>query len=205
MPARRRLSPDDRKREIVRTAAREFTARPYDEVQVDAIAKRAGASRTLVHHYFGDKRGLFLAVARDIVERTPSVVRPDLELPAEEMVAANTRAWMDLLEANPETATVFLGGGAMNQDPELERLQDELRNRLAERILRNHLGDVEVTPEALLTMRAATGLMQQAARDWLAGRADRELAQTLISASILAVVREVLPRVAPATAPGEAS
>lgn len=197
MATRRRLSPEERKREILRVAAREFSAKPYDDVRVDAIAERAGASRTLVHHYFGDKRGLFLAVARDVVEHTPRVVRPPSGRSPEEMVQANTRAWMDLLAAHPESATIFLGAGQLSQDPELERLQDELRDRLARRMLHNHLGDVELDPEAVLTMRAATGFMQQAARDWLAGRASREFTESLIVTAILAIVRQVLPEAAP--------
>jgi AcrR family transcriptional regulator len=193
---RRRLQPDARRREILRAATRAFTTRPYNEIQIDAIARAAGASRALVHHYFADKRGLFLAVARDIVARTPAVVRTDLELGVAEMVAANTEAWLDLLEANPETALIFMGAGPPGHDPELDRLQDELRDGLAERMLANHLGEGKITPAARLTMRAATGLMQQAVRDWLSGRApSRELTETLIVQTILAVVREVMPAV----------
>jgi AcrR family transcriptional regulator len=193
---RRRLDPEVRRREILRAATRAFATRPFDAVHIDAVAREADASRALINHYFGDKRGLFLAVAREIVARTPSVVRADLELSIEDMVAANTDAWLDLVEANRETSLMFLGAGPIGHDPELDALQDELRDHMADRILANHLGTTDIPPAAHLTMRAATGLMERAVRDWATGKGTtRDQTHTIIVQSILAVVRHVLPAV----------
>jgi AcrR family transcriptional regulator len=137
-----------------------------------------------------------VAVAREIVTRTPRVVRTDLDLGVEDMVAANTDAWLDLIEANRETSLIFLGAGPIGRDAELEALQDELRDRLADRILTNHLGTTEIPPAAHHTMRAATGMMELALRDWATGKGlTREQARTIIIHGILAVVRHVLPAV----------
>ena len=138
---RRRLSPGDRKKEILAAAARAFSEQSYDDVHVDAVARDAGASRALVNHYFRDKRGLFLAVIQQLVERLPRIVRSDLDLPCEEMVAANTAAWLDLIEADRRTFLLFAGGGPLGSDPEFEALVDQLRNRLVDRVLANHFGD----------------------------------------------------------------
>jgi AcrR family transcriptional regulator len=193
---RRRLHPDVRRTEILRAASRAFASRPYDDVRIDAIARETGASRALINHYFGDKRGLLLAVAREIVARTPALVRTDLDLGVEDMVAANTNAWLDLVEANRETFLMFLGAGAIGRDPELQALQDELRDRVADRILTNHLGTTDIPPAAHLTMRAATGMIELALRDWATGRgATREQTRTIITQSILSIVRHVLPAV----------
>jgi AcrR family transcriptional regulator len=193
---RRRLEPDVRRKEILRAATRAFATRPFDQVQLDAIARDAGASRGLINHYFGDKRGLFIAVARDIVERIPTVLRTDLDMSVDEMVSVNTDAWLTLIEDNRDAAMLFLGAGALSGDPEFDRLQDELRDRIVERILRNHLGDVEIPPPARITMRAVTGLLERALRDWATGRGGtRAQTHALISQSILAAVRQVLPAV----------
>jgi AcrR family transcriptional regulator len=193
---RRRLQPDVRKAEILRAALRAFASRPYDDVHIDAVARDAGASRALINHYFGDKRGLFLAVAREIVARTPALVRTDLDLGVEEMVAANTDTWLDLVEANRETSLIFLGAGPIGLDRDLAALQDELRDRVADRILVNHLGTSDVPPAARQAMRAATGMMELALRDWALGRGvTREQTRTIVVESILAVVRHVLPAV----------
>jgi AcrR family transcriptional regulator len=195
-PTRRRLDPEVRRKEILKAATRAFATRPYDDVHIDSIARDADASRALINHYFGDKRGLFVAVAQGIVARTPNVVRTDLDLSVEDMVAANADAWLDLLEANRETSLMFLGAGPIGPNSDLEALQDELRDNMADRILANHLGTTDIPPAAHITMRAATGLMERAARDWVTGRGGtRSQTHTLIVQSILAVVRHVLPAV----------
>ena len=193
---RRRLSPEERKKEILQAAAREFAARPYEEVQIDEIARRADASRALINHYYGDKKGLFLALAREAVERIPSAVRTDLDLPVEEMVAANTATWLDLVEAGRETFLRYFGSGPIARDPRLEALLDELRDRIAERMLSNHLGADAITPEARIAMRAELALIERALHDWASGRGgSRAQTQALISQSILSTIREVLPAV----------
>lgn len=194
---RRRLEPEERKKEILSVAARAFSRRPYDEVHVNEIAREAGASRALLNHYFGDKRGLFLAVARTVAERIPAIVRTDLtDLGVEEMVDANTAAWLDAVEAGSATFLAFAGSGPIGRDPELEALQDELRDRIATRMLTNHLGTTEIPPAALFTMRAALGMIERAVVDWITGRGGtRAQTHALIASIILATIRDVLPAV----------
>jgi AcrR family transcriptional regulator len=195
---RRRLQPDQRRKEILRAAARAFSQRPYDEVHIDEIAGEAGASRALVNHYFGDKRGLFLAVARAVVDRMPATVRTDLtDLSPEQMVDANTAAWLDGVEAGKATFLAFAGNGPIGRDPQLEAFQDELRDRIATRMLANHLGGAEPPAAALFTMRATLGMIERAIVDWISGKGgSRAQTHALIATTILATIREVLPAVA---------
>ncbi len=193
---RRRLSPGDRKEEILGAAARAFAKQPYDEVHIDAIARDAGASRALVNHYFRDKRGLFLAVVAATAKRLPRTVRADLDLPVEEMVAANTAAWLDLVEADRRTFLMFVGAGPLGRDPQLEELLDELRDRVVDRMLANHFGEAELPASAHFTMRAAMAMMERAVRDWVTGTGgSREQTQALVSQTILTTVRQIVPAV----------
>jgi AcrR family transcriptional regulator len=199
---RRRLDPEARREEILKAAARAFAARPYDQVHVEAIARDAGASRALVNHYFDDKRGLFLAVAQEMVRRIPAAVRTDLDLDVGAMVDANTTAWLDLVEAGRETFLLFVRSGPLGRDPELEALIDRLRDGLADRMLSNHLGTTEIPPAAHFTMRAALGAIERAVQDWLTGRGGtREQTHALVAGTILAAVRQVLPAVEAAGSP----
>jgi len=194
---RRRLDPEERRSEILAVAARAFSSSPYDEVHVDAIAREANASRALVNHYFGDKRGLFLAVARSVVDRVPAAVRDDLTGgdPAA-MVDANTAAWLDSVEAAKQTFLAFAGAGPIGRDAELEALQDEFRDRVATRMLANHLGTTDFPPAALIAMRATLGLIERAVVDWVTGRGGtRAQTHTLIATAILTTVKEILPAV----------
>jgi AcrR family transcriptional regulator len=66
---RRRLSPADRRAELLALGAEVFGQRPYDEVRIDEIAEKAGVSRALMYHYFPDKRAFFAAVLKAEGER----------------------------------------------------------------------------------------------------------------------------------------
>src|SRR5690349_5876950 len=66
---RRRLSPEDRRNELLALGAQVFGQHPYDDVRIDEIAERAGVSRALMYHYFPDKRAFFAAVVRAEGER----------------------------------------------------------------------------------------------------------------------------------------
>ena len=80
---RRRLSPEDRRSELLALGAEVFGQRPYDEVRIDEIAERAGVSRALMYHYFPDKRAFFAAVVRAegerLFEATNTPPQPGLE------------------------------------------------------------------------------------------------------------------------------
>ena len=61
---RRRLRPSDRRAELLAAAAAAFADAPYADVSISEIAASVGASPALVHHHFGGKRELYLAVLR---------------------------------------------------------------------------------------------------------------------------------------------
>lgn len=57
-PARKR-NPEESKRRILDAAERAFSKRGYDGARLRDVAQEAGVHHALVHHYYGDKRGLF--------------------------------------------------------------------------------------------------------------------------------------------------
>ncbi|MFF9813136.1 TetR/AcrR family transcriptional regulator [Streptomyces sp. NPDC014006] len=77
MSPRRRLSPDERRAELLAVAARQFAERPYDEVLMEDVAERAGVSRALLYRYFPSKRDLFAALYRQVAERLLDLTRLD--------------------------------------------------------------------------------------------------------------------------------
>ncbi len=56
---------------IFGAALAEFTSKGLDGARVDQIARRAGANKRMIYHYFGGKEDLFLAV----LERTYAAIR----------------------------------------------------------------------------------------------------------------------------------
>lgn len=77
----RSRDPERTKASILAAATVEFSARGFAGAGIDAIAVRSGANRRMIYHYFGSKRGLWLAVLEAAYERARSS-EVDLDLAA---------------------------------------------------------------------------------------------------------------------------
>lgn len=133
---RRRLSPDDRRNELLALGAEVFGQRPYDEVRIDEIAERAGVSRALMYHYFPDKRAFFAAVVRAEGERLFEATNtpPLSDLTLFEQVRAGVLAYVHYDELHPHGAwAAYMGMGP--SDPVLRGIEDIDNDRQANRIM----------------------------------------------------------------------
>ena len=141
--ARRRLSPDDRRKELLALGAEVFGERPYDEVRIDEIAERAGVSRALMYHYFPDKRTFFAAVVRAegdrLFEATSTPPEPGQSL--FDQVRQGVLAYVRYDEEHPHGAwAAYVGIGS--SDPVLRGNQDTDNDRQATRIIQRILDAV---------------------------------------------------------------
>src|SRR3954463_7182837 len=57
-----RLDPGRRREQILDAANALFAERAYDEVSVEDIASAAGVTRGLVHHHFGGRKEVYIAL-----------------------------------------------------------------------------------------------------------------------------------------------
>jgi AcrR family transcriptional regulator len=133
---RRRLSPDDRRAELLALGAEVFGKRPYDEVRIDEIAERAGVSRALMYHYFPDKRAFFAAVVKgqadQLFETTNIPATPGQNLFEE--VRGGVLAYMQYHQEHPHAAwAAYVGLG--RSDPVLLGIDDEAKDRQMEHIM----------------------------------------------------------------------
>lgn len=68
-PARRRLSREERRAQIVERSIEVFAERGPSGTTSAALAKACGVSEALLFRLFGDKQGLFAAIVARVVER----------------------------------------------------------------------------------------------------------------------------------------
>jgi AcrR family transcriptional regulator len=133
---RRRLSPDDRRNELLALGAEVFGQRPYDEVRIDEIAERAGVSRALMYHYFPDKRAFFAAVVRAEAERLFDATNTPLQ-PGQTLfnrLRAGVLAYVRYHEQHPHGAwAAHVGLG--RSDPVLLGIDEVDNDRQMERIM----------------------------------------------------------------------
>ena len=85
-PTFSRLDPGQRREQILDAANALFAERAYDEVSIEDIARSAGVTRGLVHHYFGGRKEVYIA----LLERLGAVRENNSRRP---QAAALARAW----------------------------------------------------------------------------------------------------------------
>ncbi|BBU23973.1 TetR/AcrR family transcriptional regulator [Mycobacterium xenopi] len=148
-PTRRRLSPEDRRAELLALGAEVFGQRPYDEVRIDEVAERAGVSRALMYHYFPDKRAFFAAVVKYEAERLIEATS-HLPLPGQtlfEEVRTGVLAYMEYQQQHPHSAwAAYVGIG--RSDPVLLGIDDEAKNRQLEHVM-SRIVEIEGPDEKL--------------------------------------------------------
>ena len=64
----RRLSPEERRRQLLRAAGEVMTARGVDAVQIAEVAAAAGVTRQLVYRFFPSRQALIMGVLEDLAE-----------------------------------------------------------------------------------------------------------------------------------------
>ena len=135
-----RLDPGQRREQILDAANALFAERAYDEVSIEDIASAAGVTRGLVHHYFGGRKDVYIA----LLERLGSVRgnnyrRPSAAAPVRVWPTASR--WLDWAEQNRTIWLGTLGRGEDIADPEVRAVATDLvraRRRAARRTPRRH-------------------------------------------------------------------
>ncbi|MFI0352374.1 TetR family transcriptional regulator [Actinomadura sp. 9N407] len=86
-------------REAILAAARElFAEKGYDGASLRAIARTAGVDPALVHHFFGNKEGVFVAAMRfpvDPSELVPRIMAAPRDRLGETLVRTFLEVWTD--------------------------------------------------------------------------------------------------------------
>jgi AcrR family transcriptional regulator len=96
--AGKRLSSDERRRQILHAALAVFGARGYEGATTDEVARAAGVSQPYVVRLFGSKENLFLAAIADALARMLAAFRAALADGDDETAGKRIgQAYVDLL------------------------------------------------------------------------------------------------------------
>jgi AcrR family transcriptional regulator len=195
-----RLEHDERREQILSCARRLFSDRHYSAVSTTEIAREAGVARGLLHHYFGTKRDLYAEVVRTMVRVPPPL--PDADVasrPIEDILDVTIGRWLEMVARNRGTWFAALGLEGLGRDPEIDAILEQAREEVVDRwvaILTVRGGDAarEAEPELRAAIRSHIGLAEASTREWLQrGRLSRDQTHTLITQTMLALVRDIVP------------
>ena len=112
---------------IVEAAAALMSARGVEATSVDAVLESAGAGKSQLYHYFGDKHGLVRAV---VAHRYDTVVRAQSELLAAVESWQDLRSWFDEVVAGQVASQCRVGCPVGSLAAELSDRDDERRMAL---------------------------------------------------------------------------
>lgn len=168
MAPRVRLSPEQRRAQLIELGVRMLAKTTIDELSIDELAAEAGISRGLLFHYFRSKREFHLAVAQAAADELLRHTDIDPTLEPMTMAAHGIESFVDYVSANRD-AYVSLVRGARSGDAEMRAISDQTRATMADRILDHvHLVGLTKTPAATLVVRAWLAFCEEAVVQWLA-------------------------------------
>lgn len=168
--ARVRMSPDDRRAQLLELGVGLLATRNLDEVTIDLLAVEAGISRGLLYHYFGNKQEFHEAIVERAVDDLIEVTAPvDLPGMGERMLVSLDR-YVGFVESN-HRGYVSLRRAAFGGNPRMWELYDGARRALTDRIFDS------AGPDGLAELGIADTVgVRLAVRAWAAYAEDAVLA-----------------------------
>jgi AcrR family transcriptional regulator len=188
-PRFQRLEAAERREQILDAAKALFAERGYDEVRIEDIASSAGVTRGLVHHYFGGRKEVYIALLERLGAVREEQLRPPVGRSARARVADSVSRWLDWTEAN---RTIYLGTIAPGEDfadPDVNRLVTDLVRRAVALVAAFHSDIAQDSPRLRYALECWTGLNRAATRRWLRGEATRDLTQEVLASTLEHVLR----------------
>ena len=165
-PARSRLSPEERRAQLIGIGLELLRHRPLHEVSVDELAAEAGISKALVFHYFGSKAELLQAIATAAAEEFIEVTEPDPSVPLDEQLEQSMRAFVRYVADN-QTGYVMLVRGPASTDDAMRVLFEQTRTRVVDRIIAK-LGPLDPLPAGFrLVVRGWVAFAEDVTTTWV--------------------------------------
>lgn len=103
-------APRDTRQDVFLAAARLFSARGFDSVGVDEIARDARVNKAMIYYHFKDKLTLYREIVRDMLRETGArmTVIADDAGPADRRLEQFIETFVDLKEAREWLPTLML-------------------------------------------------------------------------------------------------
>jgi AcrR family transcriptional regulator len=168
----------ERRRQELLEAAERVVLRDGPEASMNAIAAEAGITKPILYRHFGDKSGLYRALAKRHTDALLATLRAALDSPGDrrDRVEATIHAYLYTIESHPQVYRFLMHPSEAPADgergfdagrhsvPLLRRMGEDLAEAIAERL--------DLGPDGALVARTwGHGIvgMMYAAGDWWLG------------------------------------
>lgn len=191
---RTRLAPAARREDILQTAGRLFAERGYEAVPASEVARQAGITPGLLHHYFGGKRGLYVTLVERLGSQIIEVIRVDSTQPVRARTRSFANSWLDWVDANRQIWLATAGLDENVADPELRAIVDGIRERVIDGFIADYPATLSDQPQIRLMLRSFLAFNRVVLRSWLNEEVSRADGLRLLADTLHALVTTVAPR-----------
>lgn len=148
MAPRTRMSPDERRQQLLSLGVAAMADRPLEAVTVEDLAIEAGVSPGLVHHYFGSRQGLHSAIVRTARDAMLHATEPREDLPPRARLRDTLDRFVEFVREHEATFYSLVRGTASGNENVRDTVQ-HARDVLAG-YLRDVFQEIGVAPGPLL-------------------------------------------------------
>ncbi|GAA3686288.1 TetR/AcrR family transcriptional regulator [Nocardioides ginsengisoli] len=193
---RTRLSPEQRRTQLLDLGVRLLATRSLDELSIDLLAEEAGISRGLLYHYFGGKQGFYEAVVQHAADDLYARTAPPSEGEPLDRLLASLAGYVDYVIAN-DTGYRSLVKAASGSNDALRAIYETTFAALADRFFTADPGGLVIpdTPAVRLVLHAWQAMVEDLVLTWCetpAGLTREDLLQ-VITGSLPALI-DALPK-----------
>jgi AcrR family transcriptional regulator len=161
--SRNRLHVDERRAQLLKLGQDMFSARSYDELSIDEIARAANISKGLLYHYFPSKRNFYVEVIRSAAMDLMGAANPPEEGDLADRLAYGVDSYLDYVQNHARPFACLLRS-AIGFDPEIRDIVEGTRQAFLTRLL----GALpERTPALRTALRGWIGFAEGASLDWI--------------------------------------
>ncbi|GGV43366.1 TetR family transcriptional regulator [Kitasatospora herbaricolor] len=192
-PPRRRLSPAERRAQLLSVGARLFAEHPYEDVLMEDVARQAGVSRALLYRHFPSKQALFAAVYQEAADRLLAETRLDPADSLTDQLVQGMDVHLDYFVANRHA--VIAANRVLAGDPVVQTIMtgelDALRARLLAVL---PLADDPARDAVSAVLRSWLVFVQVLVVDWLGEETcTRTQLRDVCVGAVLGALRPLLP------------
>lgn len=134
VPTRRRLSADDRRRQLVGIGLSRIIDTPIQDLSLDQVAAEAGISRGLLFHYFPTKTDFYLACIAAAGRRILRNTAPDESAAGPAQVRSMLVAMIEQIDRRRSFYLTLVHGSGV-ADPRVSEVYDSVRSVSTDRVM----------------------------------------------------------------------
>jgi AcrR family transcriptional regulator len=163
-----RLSPADRKAQILTAARGLLERRSIDTLSVEAVAEEVGVSPGLLFHYFGSQRKLRHAVLRAVADELLDHLRPDPAMTPSEQLRSGIDTFVEQVSRHPSLYLTVVRLTTAGGSAEMRALHRAMRATFTEWITEGLAGaGMPSNRPVTMAVHGWQAFMEEVVVDWL--------------------------------------